>query len=81
MIVRNALYGLKSSEKAFRPLLAETLYEHDYKPTRADPDVWIRPATKPDGFEYFELTLVYVDDTMRIFHDPRATMEGIQYSS
>ena len=81
MISWKALYGLNSSRAVFRAHLAETQYELDYKPTRADPDVWIRPATKPDGFEYFELTLVYVDDTMRIFHDPRATMEGIQYSS
>jgi hypothetical protein len=58
--------------------LAETLYELDYKPTKADPDVWIRPATKPDGFENYELTLVYVDDILCISHDPRATMEGIQ---
>jgi hypothetical protein len=78
MIIRKALYGLKSSGAAFRAHLAETLYELDYKPTKADPDVWIRPATKPDGFEYYEITLVYVDDILCISHDPKATMEGIQ---
>ncbi|KAI2511713.1 Reverse transcriptase (RNA-dependent DNA polymerase) [Fragilaria crotonensis] len=78
MIIRKALYGLKSSGAAFRAHLAETLYKLDYKPTKADPDVWIQPATKPDGFENYEVTLVYVDDILCISHDPRATMEGIQ---
>ena len=39
MIVVMALYGLKSSGAAFRSLLAETLHEMDYVPTKADPDV------------------------------------------
>ena len=78
MIIRKALYGLKSSGAAFRAHLAETLYELSYKPTKADPDVWIRPATKSDGFEYYEMVLVYVDDILCISHDPKATMLGIQ---
>ena len=78
MIIRKALYGLKSSGAAFRAHLAETLYDLSYIPTKGDPDVWIRPAVKPDGFEYYEMTLVYVDDIMCISHDPRATMESIQ---
>ena len=41
MIVKKALYGLKSSGAAFRAHLAETLYDLNYKPTKADPDVWI----------------------------------------
>ena len=51
MIVVRALYGLKSSGAAFRALLAETLYDLDYLPTKADPDVWIRLAVKANGFE------------------------------
>ena len=78
MIIRKALYGLKSSGAAFRAHLAETLYDLSYSPTKADPDVWIRPAVKANGFEYYEITLVYVDDIMCISHDPKATMMGIQ---
>jgi hypothetical protein len=78
MIIRKALYGLKSSGAAFRAHLAETLYDLSYLPTKADPDVWIRPAVKENGFEYYEMTLVYVDDIMCISHDPKATMMGIQ---
>ena len=77
MIIRKALYGLKSSGAAFRAHLAETLYDLSYLPSKADPDVWIRPAIKENGFEYYEMTLVYVDDIMCISHDPRATMMAI----
>jgi hypothetical protein len=45
---------------------------------KADPDVWIRPGVKPDGFEYYEMVVVYVDDVLCISHDPAATMKGIQ---
>ena len=78
MIIRKALYGLKSSGAAFRAHLAETLYDIGYKPTKADPDVWIRPAVRTDGFEYYEMVLVYVDDILCISADPKATMYGIQ---
>ena len=78
MIIRKVPYGLKSSGVAFQAHLAETLYDLSSLPTKADPDVWIRPATKPNGFEYFEMTLVYVDDILCISHDPKATMQGIQ---
>ena len=78
MIIRKALYGLKSSGAAFRAHLAEKLYGLNWNPTKADPDVWIRPAIKPDGFEYYEVTTVYDDDIMCISHDPKATMQGIQ---
>jgi hypothetical protein len=78
MLVKKALYGLKSSGAAFRAHLAETLYDLGYTSTKADPDVWIRPATKPDGFKYYEMLLVYVDDVLCISHDAEATMSGIQ---
>ena len=46
MIIVQALYGLKTSGAAFRALLAETLDDLNYQPTKADPDVYIRPAVK-----------------------------------
>ena len=78
MIVRKALYGLKSSGAAFRAFLAKTLHDMDYVPTYADPDVWLRPATKPDGFEYYEYILCYVDDVLCISHNPMKSMKEIQ---
>ena len=48
MIIMKALYGLKSSGTALRAHLAETLHDISFKPTKADPDVWIHPAVKPN---------------------------------
>jgi Reverse transcriptase (RNA-dependent DNA polymerase) len=78
MVVKKALYGLKSSGAAFRAHLAETLHDLNYRPSKRDPDVWIRRATEPDGFEYYEMVLVYVDDILCISHGPKSTMKGIQ---
>jgi hypothetical protein len=78
MIIKKALYGLKTSGAAFRAHLVETLYELNYSPTKADPDVWIRTGIKPDRFKYYEMVIVCVDDVLSISHDPEATMKGIQ---
>ena len=63
---------------AFQAHLAETLYDLGYTSTKADSDVWIRPATKPDGFKYYEILLVYVDDVLCISHHADANMAGTQ---
>ena len=78
MIVKKALYGLRSSGAAFRSLLSDTLHDMGYKPSRADPDVYLRPAVKGCGFEYYEMVLCYVDDVLAIGHDPMSTMNGIK---
>jgi len=54
-----------------------SLTELGYESTKADPDVWIRAAVKPDGFEYYEMLLVYVDDILVIAFDPKLTMDAI----
>ena len=73
-----SLYGLKSSGAVFCYLLAETLHKLNYVPSKADPDVYMRPAVKPNGFEYYEYVLCYVDDILRFSHCPHVTMDGIQ---
>jgi hypothetical protein len=45
MIIKNALYGLKSSGVAFRAHLAETLDAMGYKLSYTDPGVWLRTAS------------------------------------
>ena len=56
-LIKKALYGLKSTGAAFRALLADTLHDLGYVPTKADPDVWLRQADKSDGFEYYEVVV------------------------
>ncbi len=79
LVVRKALYGLKSSGAAFRAFLAEKLDDIGFRSSIADPDVWMRPATKNTGEKYYEYILCYVDDILCISHDARRPpMEEIQ---
>ena len=66
MVICYALYGLKSSGAAFRAQLAETLHNIGFRPSKADPDVWLRLAVKPNGQTYYEYILCYVDATLSV---------------
>ena len=78
MIVNMALYGLKSLGAAFRAKLAGLLHDIGYTPSKANPDVWLSPAVKPDGAEYYEMVLFYVDVVLEISDMPMRTMDGIR---
>ena len=52
MVIRKSLYGLKSSGAVFEVHLAKTLYDIGFRSSKADPDVSIRPAVKPNGQTY-----------------------------
>ena len=44
--------------------------------------MWMRAATKPNGEEYFEYVLLYVDDFLVILHKPEVILrEEIGYHS
>jgi hypothetical protein len=75
--LKRALYGLKSSGASWRSMLSGTLRDLGFQNTRVDPDVWRRPATKPDDTQYYELLLVYVDDILLASHYPRITLTAI----
>ena len=77
-IVVRALYGLKSASAAFRSFMAKRLDEIGFKSSHADPDVWLRPAVKPDGEEYYEYILMYVDDILAISIKAKEVLESIK---
>ena len=78
MIVKMVLYGLKSSRVAFRAKLTGVLHDIGYTPSNAYPDVWLRPAVKTDGAEYYEMVLCYVDEVLKIPDMPMGLMYGIR---
>jgi hypothetical protein len=77
LIVR-ALYGLKSSGAAWRSHLANTLNSMGFMSSLADADVWLRPSSKPDGFQYYEYVLVYVDDLLVLSHQAPNIMQALE---
>ena len=45
-----------------------------YKPTQADPDVWLKRAIKHDRTPYYKMMLIYVDDVLHLAEDPSEDM-------
>lgn len=83
LIIRKALYGLKSSGAAYRQHFAESLMQMGFKPCYADNDVWMKPAKKEDGTPYYEYILTYVDDCLVISHEPTKitdTLKGPEHN-
>ncbi len=77
MIVRRALYGLKTFGAAFQSLLADTLWNRGFRITLEDPDVHIRPAVKPCGFKYYKMVLCYVNDVICLSHKATETLREV----
>ena len=48
------------------------MMDMQYTRRKADHDVWYRPAIKPNGFEYYEYVLIFVDDILNISHNKNA---------
>jgi hypothetical protein len=80
VIVVRAMNGLKSSGAAWHVRLSETLRAMDFKPSYANPDIWMKPATKANGFKYYDYILVYVDDLLVISKKPGLIMQSIKHA-
>ena len=65
-IIERALYGGKTSGRDFRNSLRSCMTHLGFTSCLADPDVWMRKATKSDGSPYWEYMLLYVDDALVI---------------
>ena len=66
MILSKDLYGLHSSGARFHDKLYDTLVDMNFRPSHADPDLWLR-----DAGDCYEYVCVYVDDLMAIMKDPQ----------
>ncbi|KAI2499207.1 Reverse transcriptase (RNA-dependent DNA polymerase) [Fragilaria crotonensis] len=73
----SALYGMKSSGARFRDHLAASLRDMGYVSCKADPDVWMKAATKADGTKFYSYVLAYVDDILCLDTDPKNVMDAL----
>jgi Reverse transcriptase (RNA-dependent DNA polymerase) len=77
-IIEKALYGLKSSAFAWREHLSYTLEKQlEFDHCLADNDVWLRPATKKNGDEYYQYVLVHTDDLLVISENPKEILNKL----
>ena len=76
-IISKALYGLRSSGRSFRDFLAMNLRELGFISSKADPDLWMRPAVKSNGDKIYEYVISYVDDLIFQGLDPKGFMDKL----
>ena len=78
-VLVRSLYGLKSSGFSWRQALADVIMSSDlgFQDTRADPNVYIRRAKRTDGYECYEMLLVYTDDVLIISHQTDSIADEI----
>ena len=69
LIMIKALYGTRSWGARWHDRLFDILQELNFKPSKADPDVWMRPEPGGTCYEYIA---VYVDDLAIAAKDPQA---------
>ena len=69
LIIR-ALYGGKSAGADYWRHVRYAMEEMNFQPCKADSDVWMRPGIRPDGKEYWQYALLYVDDILVIMDNP-----------
>lgn len=78
MLIVRALYGLKTSGASWHAMLSQSLRDLGYKASEADRNVWLKPGVKADGFRYYQMVLVYVDDILHVSHDTTEVVEGLK---
>ena len=69
LIMIKALYGTHSGGARWHDRLFDILQELNFKPSKDDPDVWMRPEPGGTCYEYIA---VYVDDLAIAAKDPQA---------
>lgn len=77
-VIVRALYGLTSAGNSWRHHFSTTIRSDlGFSSTKADPDVYRRVESRPDGTSYYSYLVVYVDDILCIHHNPKSIMDRI----
>ena len=73
LLIIKALYGLKSSAARFHEHLSMALRKLGFRPSKADPDFWIR-----DRQDHYDYIARYVDDIIVFSKDPMSIMTELK---
>ena len=64
-----ALYGTRSGGACWHDKLFDILHQMGFKPSKADPDIWMKSSKDGNHYEYIA---VYVDDLAICMKDPKS---------
>ena len=57
------------------------LYRIGFKACVADLDVWLRLATKPYGYQYYEYSMMHVDNTLAIYTSTTKILKNLEVNT
>ena len=73
IIIRKALYGLKTSAARWHEVLADSLCKIGFHPSKADPDLWVK-----DCSTHYEYIATYVDDLLVMSKDAMGIIRQLE---
>jgi hypothetical protein len=72
LIIRKALYGLRSSGARWHDKLSDCLRDLGFQPCKAEPDIWLRR-----NIDIYEYVAVYVDDLAIVMREPQQFVDTL----
>eukprot|EP00957_Ditylum_brightwellii_P066260 5029095-Ditylum_brightwellii.AAC.1 len=75
VVLKQALYGLKTASASFHKFLGDFLQEMGFEPTRADQDLWIKKSEHYEGYDYIA---PHMDDIIIVAKNPLKYMSHIK---
>ena len=75
LVMYKALYGTRSGGACWHDKLFDILHQMDFKPSRADPDMWMKSSKDGSHYEYIA---VYVDDLAIWMKDPNSFCDRLK---
>ena len=72
LVIKKALYGLRTSGLRWHERFAEVLRGMNFKPCKAEPDIWMRKMN-----DHYEYIAVYVDDLAIASKNPKALTDEL----
>jgi hypothetical protein len=73
LVIKKALYGLKTSGLRWHERFADVLRDMDFFPCYAEPDIWLK-----DCGTHYEYLAVYCDDLTIASKDPKAITDALE---
>ena len=75
LVMYKALYGTRSGGACWHDKFFDILHPMGFKPSRADPDIWMKSSKDASHYEYIA---VYVDDLAICMKDPKSFCDTLK---
>ena len=75
LVMHKALYGTRSGGACWHDKFFDILHDMGFKPSKADPDIWMRSSNDASHYEYIA---VYVDDLAICMKDPKSFCDTLK---